>query len=184
MKKYTKFIFLSLFIFLYACSSNQSANLDPQIIKVVDDEFSPKILKVEPGTTVIWESGGANNHNVIASDGSWQAISSDYFEYGIITKGDQYEHTFNEPGVYDYYFPYHGTNNKGMVGTVIVGDVDYAVEPEKVIVSLSENVLSVGQGENFTKIQDAVDVAQEGDLILINPGVYNESITVTTSHLP
>ena len=39
-------------------------------IPVVDDEFSPKILRVEPGTTVIWESGGANNHNVIASDGS------------------------------------------------------------------------------------------------------------------
>jgi len=33
-----------------------------------------------------------------------------------------------------------------------------------VIVSLSENVLSVGQGEAFTKIQDAVDAAQEGDL--------------------
>ncbi len=80
MKKFTKFVFLSLFIFLYACGSNQSANLDPQIVKVVDDEFSPKILRVEPGTTVIWESGGANNHNVIASDGSWQAISSDLLE--------------------------------------------------------------------------------------------------------
>ncbi len=154
---------------LFACGGEESASLDPQVIRVVDDEFSPKVLRVEPGTTVIWESGGANDHNVIASDGSWQAIS--------------YEHTFNEPGVYDYYCPYHGTNNKGMVGTVIVGDVDYAVEPEKVIVSLSENVLSVGQGEKFTKIQDAVDVAQEGDLILINPGVYNESITVTTSYL-
>ena len=161
---------------LFACGGEESANLDPQVIRVVDDEFSPKVLRVEPGTTVIWESGGANDHNVIASDGSWQAISSDYFEYGIITKGDQYEHTFNEPGVYDYYCPYHGTNNKGMVGTVIVGDVDYAVEPEKVIVSLSENVLGVGQGEKFTKIQDAVDAAQEGDLILINPGVYNLSL--------
>jgi plastocyanin len=75
---------------LFACGSEEAANVDPQIVKVVDDEFSPRVLRVEPGTTVIWESGGANNHNVIASDGSWQAISSDYFEYGIITKGDQY----------------------------------------------------------------------------------------------
>ena len=170
-------------IFIAACGSQEATSLDPQIVKVVDDEFSPKVIRVEPGTTVIWESGGANNHNVIASDGTWQAISSDYFEYGIITKGDQYEHTFNEPGVYEYYCPYHGTNNKGMVGTVIVGDVEYSAPEEKIIVELSEDVLRVGKNEQFTKIQDAVDVAIEGDLILIENGVYNESVTVTTSYL-
>ena len=127
------------------------------MIRIVDDEFSPKVINVPVGSTVIWESGGSNNHNVIASDGSWQAISSDYFEYGIITKGDQYEYTFEEPGVYEYYCPYHGTNNKGMVGTVIVGDVEYSAPVEKVVVELSSNVLEVGDNKQFNTIQEAVD---------------------------
>ena len=183
MSRFFRVLSVSMLLFLFACGSEEATSLDPQIVKVVDDEFSPRVLYVEPGTTVIWESGGANDHNVIASDGSWQAISSDYFEYGIITKGDQYEHTFNEPGIYEYYCPYHGTNNKGMVGTIVVGDVDYVVTEEVATTTLSQNVLKVGNGEQYTTIQDAVNNSNEGDLVLIGPGVYNESVTVTTSYL-
>ena len=177
---------LSLFIFsilLLACGAGDASSEEPLVIRIVDDEFSPKVINVPVGSTVIWESGGSNNHNVIASDGSWQAISSDYFEYGIITKGDQYEYTFEEPGVYEYYCPYHGTNNKGMVGTVIVGDVEYSAPVEKVVVELSSNVLEVRDNKQFNTIQEAVDSALEGDLVLINPGVYNESVTITTDYL-
>ena len=177
---------LSLFIFsilLLACGAGDASSEEPLVIRIVDDEFSPKVINVPVGSTVIWESGGSNNHNVIASDGSWQAISSDYFEYGIITKGDQYEYTFEEPGVYEYYCPYHGTNNKGMVGTVIVGDVEYSAPVEKIVVELSSNVLEVGDNKQFNTIQEAVDSALEGDLVLINPGVYNESVTITTDYL-
>ena len=177
---------LSLLIFsilLLACGAGDASSEEPLVIRIVDDEFSPKVINVPVGSTVIWESGGSNNHNVIASDGSWQAISSDYFEYGIITKGDQYEYTFEEPGVYEYYCPYHGTNNKGMVGTVIVGDVEYSAPVEKVVVELSSNVLEVGDNKQFNTIQEAVDSALEGDLVLINPGVYNESVTITTDYL-
>ncbi|MDA3013043.1 MAG: plastocyanin/azurin family copper-binding protein [Actinomycetota bacterium] len=143
MRKMLKAVFYVLLISLAACGSQEATSSEPAVIRVVDDEFSPKIIRVEPGTTVIWESGGANNHNVIASDGSWQAISSDYFEYGIITKGDQYEHTFTDPGIYEYYCPFHGTNDKGMVGLVIVGDVEYSVEEAETKTELSKNVLTV-----------------------------------------
>ena len=172
-----------LIIFLAACGNGDASSEGSLIIRIVDDEFSPKVINVPVGSTVVWESGGSNNHNVIASDGSWQAISSDYFEYGIITKGDQYEYTFDEPGIYEYYCPYHGTNNKGMVGTIIVGDVEYTAPVEEVDYVMSSNVLEVGAGKNFETIQDAVDDAFTGDLILISPGVYNESVTVTTPYL-
>ena len=181
---YGKILFFAcLSLIVSACGSGDASGPEAQIVRVVDDEFSPKILRVPVGSTVIWESGGANDHNVIASDGSWQAVSSDYFEYGIITKGDQFEHTFNEAGVYEYYCPFHGTNNKGMVGIIIVGDVDYVPPPEEVNTALSSDVLEVGRSLQYETIQSAVDAAKAGDLILINSGVYNESVTITTPYL-
>ena len=175
--------FACLSLIISACGSGEASGPEAQIVKIVDDEFSPKILRVPVGSTVIWEAGGANDHNVIASDGSWQAVSSDYFEYGIITKGDQFEHTFTEAGVYEYYCPFHGTNNKGMVGIIIVGDVDYVPAPEEVNITLSTDVLEVGKGSEYETIQSAVDAAKAGDLVLINSGVYNESVTITTPYL-
>ena len=181
---YGKILFFAcLSLIVSACGSGEASAPEAQIVRVVDDEFSPKLLRVPVGSTVIWESGGANDHNVIASDGSWQAVSSDYFEYGIITKGDQFEHTFNEAGVYEYYCPFHGTNNKGMVGIIIVGDVDYVPPPEEVNTALSTEVLEVGKSLQYETIQSAVDAAKAGDLILINSGVYNESVTITTPYL-
>ena len=183
-RKVAKILFFAcLSLIISACGSGEASGPEAQIVKIVDDEFSPKILRVPVGTTVIWESGGANDHNVIASDGSWQAVSSDYFEYGIITKGDQFEHTFTEAGVYEYYCPFHGTNNKGMVGIIIVGDVDYVPPPEEVTITLSTDVLEVGKGADYETIQSAVDAAKAGDLVLINSGVYNESVTITTPYL-
>src|SRR6056300_2098063 len=176
MRNPVKYLLIVSLVLLVACNESASSDESQSIIRIVDDEFSPKVINVPVGSTVIWESGGANNHNVIASDGSWQAISSDYFEYGIITKGDQYEYTFDEPGVYEYYCPYHGTNNKGMVGTVIVGDVEYSAPVEKVTVELSRDVLIVSKSQivdgssAYSKIQDAVDADKEGDLILIGEG--------------
>ena len=58
MHNILRILFLSFLMMLFACGGEESASLDPQVIRVVDDEFSPKVLRVEPGTTVIWESGG------------------------------------------------------------------------------------------------------------------------------
>ncbi len=45
------------------------------------------------------------------------------------------------------------------------------------------NVLRVGPGQPFAKIQDAVNTARSGDTILVYPASYSESVSVTKNHL-
>ena len=45
------------------------------------------------------------------------------------------------------------------------------------------NVLRVGPGQAFSKIQDAVDAARPGDTVLVYPSTYRESVSVTKNHL-
>ena len=179
------FLLLFLSVLTVFCGSQEASQDNIYVVRVVDDEYSPKVLSIPVGGTVLWQSGGANDHNVIAYDGSWQAVSSDYFEYGIITKGDQYEYTFNQPGIYEYYCPFHGTNQKGMVGMIVVGDVTVpeVTSDTTDTKNLSKEVLVVGKDQNYNTVQSAVDSASAGDLIYITKGVYNESITVTTPYL-
>ena len=60
-----------------------------------------------------------------------------------------------------------------MVGTIVVGDVDYTETVEAVSVTLTDNVIKVGKNEQYTTIQDAVDSANTGDLVLISPGAVS-----------
>ena len=179
------FLLLFLSVLTVFCGSQEASQDNIYVVRVVDDEYSPKVLSIPVGGTVLWQSGGANDHNVIAYDGSWQAVSSDYFEYGIITKGDQYEYTFNQPGIYEYYCPFHGTNQKGMVGMIVVGAVTVpeVTSDTTDTKNLSKEVPVVGKDQNYNTVQSAVDSASAGDLIYITKGVYNESITVTTPYL-
>ncbi|AKB32472.1 Cell surface protein [Methanosarcina siciliae HI350] len=49
-----------------------------------------------------------------------------------------------------------------------------------VAVSTAAAVISVDSngGENYSSIQEAIDNAQEGDTILVNPGIYKENVKV------
>jgi halocyanin-like protein len=76
--------------------------------------FGPAAVRVDPGTTVVWEwTGKGNGHNVVAEDGS--------FESELSTEaGHTFEQTFEEPGVYKYACVPH--KMMGMKGAVVVGD--------------------------------------------------------------
>ncbi|HET9201392.1 MAG TPA: right-handed parallel beta-helix repeat-containing protein [Dehalococcoidia bacterium] len=61
-----------------------------------------------------------------------------------------------------------------LVALVVGCGDDEADQPEGVLVV---------PGEEYETLQEAVDEAEPGDLVLVLPGVYEESVTVETEHL-
>jgi plastocyanin len=82
---------------------------EPRVtVDVVDNDFVPKDLTVRPGAEVVWEFKGSAAHDVTDVNGA--------FASGTLTRGDQFERTFNEPGTYYYYCTLH----HAMQGTLVV----------------------------------------------------------------
>ena len=75
--------------------------------------FNPAAIRVDPGTTVIWQwTGKGNSHNVIAEDGTFE---SEMYS----AAGETFEYTFESEGMYKYYCQPHRA--LGMLGAVVVG---------------------------------------------------------------
>ncbi|HEY7667730.1 MAG TPA: cupredoxin domain-containing protein [Actinomycetota bacterium] len=148
-------------------------------IEAIDNAFDPQIVRVEPGTTVEWTMQGRSPHTVTSDDGS--------FDSGDLQPGAEYDRTFDEPGAYPYFCRYHGAPGVGMTGIVVVGDApipgvggDVGPGREPVPAGFAE---TVHVPDDFATIQEAVDHAQPGGMVLISPGTYAESVVVTTPYL-
>jgi len=95
-----------------------AAQGDATVEMVTDGDeyyFDPIGLYVEPGTTVTFENAAGSHNSVAYTDripseaGGWQTST-----------GETADHTFEEPGTYDYYCAPHQT--LGMVGRIVVGE--------------------------------------------------------------
>ena len=86
-------------------------------VQSLDNTFRAPDIQVRPGTTVTWTNDGRNEHDVLPVEGDDWGVEVEAFQPGAA-----YEHTFTEPGVYQYYCSIHGTTTAGMVGSVTVAD--------------------------------------------------------------
>jgi halocyanin-like protein len=77
--------------------------------------FGPAAIRVDPGTTVVWEwNGKGGTHNVVAADGSFESEMTN-------ESGFTFEHTFESAGVTKYACVPH--EMMGMKGAVVVESV-------------------------------------------------------------
>jgi plastocyanin len=61
--------------------------------------FSPQILTVPAGTTVIWTNRDDVPHTVVSEDGKFRSHALD--------TDDKFSYTFTQPGTYSYYCSVH-----------------------------------------------------------------------------
>ncbi|MET0421612.1 MAG: cupredoxin domain-containing protein [Acidimicrobiia bacterium] len=166
---------------------NEASASEFVTVDVLDNRFTPKAITVAPGTTVRWENEGRNVHNVKPDDGR---------DFGSrnLASGQGYAFEYTEPGTYGYYCSLHGAPGKGQFATVVVNDtaargrtVAYGDDGAEVVGGGSDPAPSIAASGDVIRvpkdaktIQQGVDRAAPGDLVLVAPGVYRESVTVAT----
>lgn len=138
-------------------------------VSIQDNLFVPQEIHVDPGDTVEWTHVGTRVHDVTSDTGE--------FLSGDMTRGARFSHTFEKEGSYYYHCSFHGRSGKqGMWGVVVVGDPAPSEgedeERPKLVVP-----------DDFKTIQAAVDAAEPGSTIVVEPGVYKGDVSITTDDL-
>lgn len=153
-------------------------------VDMIDNSFSPPLQRIHEGGTIVFKNIGRNPHNAVAVDNSWS--TEDDFGSLNMMGGDKASVTYPEEGVFPYYCTFHATPDQrvGMVGTIVVGDVEYKPQIQEKAEAVSEwTGVTRKVPSQYPTIQLAVDAANPGDLVLIAPGVYKEEVVVTTPSL-
>jgi plastocyanin len=173
------------FLLLAACGggdADEPAGAFP--VRMVDDEFSPAFIEVPPGAELTFRNNGRNPHNAVAVDGSFSTVD---VAGGDTPSGEAVRIPVGgEPRAVRFYCTLHGTaDGAGMAGALVVGDVapedvDAATGVERMepVAEASGRTLRVP--DDHATIQAAVDATEPGDLVLVAPGVYRESVQVRT----
>jgi plastocyanin len=147
--------------------------------ELIDNVFVPRIVRVPVDTIVEWTNEGRSPHTLDADDGSSTS--------GVLRPGDVVSVSFDEAGVFAFHCALHGAPGVGMTTLVVVGDAPIPggaaeVGPgRETPPALPGETIRVPQ--DAATVQEAVDAATPGGLVLISPGVYEEAVVVTTPYL-
>ena len=94
------FVLLALTTALLAFSAVSAFGASGKTVKVKDDLFTPKTLKISKGTKVTWRWAGVLRHNVTVKSGPSK------FHSKTQVRGS-FTHVFSKPGTYHLFCTVH-----------------------------------------------------------------------------
>ena len=184
MPRALRAVFLAVaFGSLSACAHHEQQPSGTVLVAMADNSFSPSIVHVPVGGSVLFHNAGRSAHNAVSIENAWSTEHT----FGNISMPPESmtEIVFPKEGVYHFYCTFHGTpdGKAGMVGVIVVGDVQYTpATGNRGVLAAVERSTGVTRHvpKDYPDIQSAVDAATPGDLVLVEPGTYVESVFVTT----
>ena len=140
---------LSALLLLGAAGSGQVAAVTVTVTATASNTFSPSVVNINAGDSVMFKFGGGAPHNVVADDGSFRCAKGCDGEggNGNVATTWNFTKTFNNAGTIKYFCEAHGgPGGQGMSGQVIV----HAVTPPPPTIPLggylSGNWFNANQG--------------------------------------
>ena len=91
-----------------ATASENGSETTGDTVAIEDFAYKPETLKAKAGTAVTFTNKDAFAHTVTAKDKSYDS--------GNLDQGGTFEHTYDEPGTYEYFCTIHNS----MTGSVVV----------------------------------------------------------------
>lgn len=138
-------------------------------VRVEDNAFTPELLAIDPGDTVVWSALGAG-HTITADDGRF-----DFHPERALDVGERVSWRFDAEEDVRYYCRIHGgPGGQGMSGVIRVGDPPRPPVPDAPTLIVPDDAPT---------LRDASTGARPGTQVLVRPGVYDEEVVVTVPRL-
>jgi plastocyanin len=142
---------------------------DTSLIRIQDFAFDPDVMRIDANTTVSWlhdesEANSDVQHTITSYDPDDVTTAGDDFESDLLSLGDTFSNTFEEPGVYYYncsLYPF-------MTGKICVGEESEELDDDCVIdVSgrAEESVIIADVEEEIAEEEVSDETLEEGEEI-------------------
>ncbi len=179
-------VLLALTFFgILSCSGEDPAKSAFVHVTMMDNAFHPPVIRTFKGGKIRFVNEGNNPHNAISTSKVWSTETS--FGNLAMFRGQQTDVFFPEDGVFPYFCSFHASpdGKVGMTGVAVIGDASYNHQTNISKSKISKNWTGITRKvpSQYPTIQNAVDAASPGDLILIAKGIYKEEVIVTTPSL-